>query len=91
MTPGAAIRARAWGKLEARERELAQNRDHGRLGRQLHRLRPAMAEALAALGDANQITQSEVPTHVCQHLERKVVQVGWDRRWRHLAWSVHGS
>jgi hypothetical protein len=36
----------------ARERKLKQNRDHGRLGRQLRSLQRAVAEALAALGDA---------------------------------------
>jgi hypothetical protein len=35
-----------------------------------------MAEALAALGDADQFDEPEVLEHVCQHLERKVLQAG---------------
>jgi hypothetical protein len=77
---GAADGARAWDQLVASEGVLAQNRDHRRLGRQLHRRRHAMAEALAALGDANQVTETEVPTHVRQHLGGQVRQVG---AWRH--------
>jgi hypothetical protein len=42
-----------------------------------------MAEALAALGDADQVSESEVQTHVRQHLEREVVHVGSDAK-RHF-------
>jgi hypothetical protein len=77
-------RSSQWGacvdQFVLRECDLAQNRDHGRLTWQLHGLRPAMAETLAALGDANQVTESEVPTHLRQHLERKVVQMDATKR-----------
>jgi hypothetical protein len=57
---------------------LAQRRDHSRLGRQLHRLQPivAVAKALASLGDADEVVEIELLTHVRQHLEWKVQQGG---------------
>jgi hypothetical protein len=78
---GAAGRARAWGQFEAREGQLAQDRDHRRLGRQLDRLQRAMDEALAALCDADEVHEAEVLAHVLQHLERKILQVGLAGAW----------
>jgi hypothetical protein len=51
-------------------------RDDRRLARQLHRLQPAvaMAEALARLGDANEVTEIELLAHARQQLEGKVQQ-----------------
>jgi hypothetical protein len=56
---------------------LTQRHDHGRLGRQHRGLQPAiaMAEALARLGDAEEVTEIELQAHRCQHLERKVEYV----------------
>jgi hypothetical protein len=48
-----------------------QDGDHWRFRLQPHRrLQPCTAESLASLGDANKLTDVEMPTYLRQHLER---------------------
>jgi hypothetical protein len=60
----------------AREGKLTQRCDHRRLGRQLLRRLStvAMTEALARLGDADEVAEIKLLTYARQQLQRKVNQ-----------------
>jgi hypothetical protein len=77
--------ARARDHSAAREGKVAQQRDHRRLSRHLHRLKPAVAvaEPLARRGGADEVVQMKLLAHACQHLERKVQQGSCARRRAH--------
>jgi hypothetical protein len=53
-----------------------QRRDHRRLGRQLRRVQPAIAvaEALASVGDADEVPQTELLAHGREQFELEVQQ-----------------
>jgi hypothetical protein len=55
---------------------LAQRSDYRRLGGKLRRFLPALAmtEAIASLGDADQVMEIKLLAHACQRLERQVQQ-----------------
>jgi hypothetical protein len=61
---------------------LAQHRDHRRLGLKFHRLWPvvAMAEALASLGEADEVTEIELQAKIHLHLKRQLQQGGLVRQ-----------
>jgi hypothetical protein len=71
----AAIGPRAWDQLANRAGVRAQRLDHGRLGGELGRVQPAVAEARADGGDAHEVTQIELETHNSEQFERQVKNV----------------
>jgi hypothetical protein len=78
----AASGARARDQRAACEGLLSQGGDHWRLGRQLRRVLPPVSipEALAGLGDTDEVAEIELRAHIRQDLKGKVEQAGHDAR-----------